>query len=132
MTIRITIIGLALLFAWNACDRAEDPVPDTAPPGPYTSNIETYPADWEPRTFHCKTVGNQFDWIPGFTMEVYSDPSESEFEELCACIDENTEMPWVKDTGRKLNNREKVTDIFFKRAFPARVGEKINTCTKDK
>jgi hypothetical protein len=128
----ILLFLIAILLSTNACDQTSKSSNDPTSSGPYSSNIENYPSDWEGRTFQCNTLGKQFDWIPGFTLSFYSNPDGSEFEELCRCIDENTKMPWVKDTGRKINNRKEITDFMHRRGFPTRFGEKIETCTKNK
>jgi hypothetical protein len=94
---------------------------------PYSSDIESYTENWEPRFFQCL----KYDYIPEFTLGYYSDPREDEIELLCSCIDKNIEKNWVRDTGRKLKKGEEVTNILYREGFPARLGEKIKFCTKD-
>jgi hypothetical protein len=102
-----------------------------SPNGPYSSNSENYPSDWKGRSFHCIKFGKKYDWIPEFTLAPLSNPSESEFEELCNCIDKNTKMPWVKETGRKLQNNQDVS-FMHKRGFPSRFGGKMRLCAENK
>ena len=97
------------------------------PKDPYSSDIESYTENWEPREFQCL----QHDYIPNFTLGYYSNPTDNEIEKLCACIDKNVTHGWVRETGRKFKSGEEVTSILYREGFPARLGEKIKFCTKD-
>jgi hypothetical protein len=94
---------------------------------PYSSDLESYPENWEPRVIKCE----KYDHIPDFTLGYYSDPQEDEIELLCSCIDRNIQKDWVRDTGRKLKGGEEVTNVLYKNGFLSWVGEKIRICTKD-
>lgn len=69
------------IFGLSLCVAACDTQPSST--DPYTSRIETYPDNWEPRTFKCL----KYDHIPDFTLGYYSNPNENELALLCSCID---------------------------------------------
>ena len=103
---------------------------DRSPNGPYSSNIENYPSDWKGRSFHCIKFGKKYDWIPEFTLAPYSDPNNSELKELCRCIDKDSSS-WVKDTGRKMKNKDAVSWM-YKRGFPSSFGGSMRLCAENK
>ena len=76
--------------------------------GPYSRDISNYPKEWKGRTFDCSKIDKKFYWVPEFTLAPYSDPNNSELEELCSCIDKDSSS-WVKETGEKMKNREEVS-----------------------
>jgi len=98
--------------------------------GPYSKDISSYPKDWEGRSFKCAEFGGKYDWVPEFTLAPYSNPNNSELKELCRCIDEDSSS-WVKDTGRKMKNKEEVSWV-YKRGFPSSFGSSMRSCTKNK
>ncbi len=98
--------------------------------GPYTKDISSYPKDWKGRKFTCAEFNQKYDWIPEFTLAPYSDPNNSELKELCRCIDKDSSS-WVKDTGRKMKNKDAVSWM-YKRGFPSSFGGSMRLCAENK
>ena len=54
----------------------------------------------------------------------------SELKELCRCIDKDSPS-WVKDTGRKMKNKDEVSWM-YKRGFPSSFGGSMRMCAENK
>jgi len=121
----IYVFALVVCFSTIGYPQAQ-----AAKNGPYSKNISSYSEDWKGRSFKCAEFGKKYDWIPEFTLGPYSNPDNSELKALCDCIDEDSSS-WVKDTGRKLKNKEEVSWI-YKRGFPSSFGSSMRSCVKNK
>ena len=129
-TLSATIVLISLFF--SGCNKAPEKEP-------YLSKVK-YPKNQELRNFQC----NKYDFIPKFTYGVsdnerycacvigfYSNPTKSDFEELCGCMDKKTTEEWIKETGRKLEHNEEITNTIHKGWFPSKISDKVFRCKTD-